>query len=188
MAFCPNCVYELPANALECSRCRAQFGEASAWKPIDEKPATAGASLRGAKIVSWFALVTGVLTVAAAAVMPLVSGQSLPVVAVAVLVGLGLATAAAGYFGLKNHPWAFWVLFGVSLVQVAEYFSETFSVSFIGPFSIKMGFVWLSPPSRLNINVLALTVAVLALITARRLTAASTRTRDEAPRAGNAGR
>ena len=188
MAFCPNCDYEVLAEAPECGRCHAQFGQGSAWKPVDKTSAPISTLPRGVKVLGWFALITGVLTVATPAVMPLLSGQTLPFVTATVFAVLGVATAAAGYFGLRGKAWGFWVLFGVSLLQVAEYFAETFFVSFIGPLSFKVGWGWHSPPSRVNINVLALAVCVFAFITARRLTAASTQTRDEAPRAGNAGR
>ena len=184
MAFCPNCEYEIVADATECSRCKAQFGEGSAWKPVDKRRAPFATSSRAPRILSWFALVTGVLTAITPAMTLVVPVPPLSLFSVAFLIALGAATASAGYFGLKGQPWAFWVLLGVSLIQIVEYRSESFFISFIGPIAVRVGSVRYSSltPTEFNINVLAVAVGLFALIVARRLTASSTRTRDEAAR------
>jgi hypothetical protein len=109
------------------------------------------------------------LTIATPVLLPIVASQSLPLGATLWFVVVGIASTVAGVSGLRAKPWAYWLLFATFLVQCAEYFSQGFPFSFIGPLSLKFGWVWVSPPSRFNLNVLAIVVCVLSARIALRL-------------------
>jgi hypothetical protein len=121
------------------------------------------------KKLSWFALIYGVLTIVTAIALPMF-GQMLPPVGVAVWLLLGVGSMLAGYVALTAKVWGFWLLFLVFLVQLAEYHSQTFFFSFIGPFSVKFGWGWNDPPSSININLLAFVICSLAFHCAISLT------------------
>jgi len=127
-----------------------------------------------AKVLGWYSVVNSVLTVVAVSALPRISGQPISMFAFVLIGTLGLATLVGGYFGLKGNAWAFWLLFAVFLVQSIEYFSETFFFSFIGPLAIKVGWGWYSPPSRLNVNLLAVATCAMSFIAARGLTPGGT--------------
>jgi hypothetical protein len=38
MAYCPNCGVPVSPEALACTRCGADFGDHSAWRPSEQKP------------------------------------------------------------------------------------------------------------------------------------------------------
>ena len=126
------------------------------------------------RIVAWVCVVNGVLTLLALVVPYFVKGQLPPVPAIAIWSALGIASLIGGYFALKAKPWAFWLLAVMFVVQVAEYWSPEFFFSFIGPVAIKVGWGWYSPPSRINVNLLAIVGAILAFVCARGLTTRST--------------
>lgn len=124
---------------------------------------------KSSKALAWFGIVTGALTVATPILLPMLTAHSLRTPGMAIFFALGIGSLVAGFYGLKAQPWAFWLLFATFLVQCFEYFSEGFFVSFIGPFSLKIGWGWHSPPRHFNLNVLAIAVCVLAMRTAKQL-------------------
>jgi hypothetical protein len=115
-----------------------------------------------AKLLAWFAIANGLFTVATPVFLLYLSRQTLPQAAIVLFMQLGGTSLVAGYYGQRGKPWAFWLLFATFFVQVAEYFSETFFFSFIGPLSLKIGWGWHSPSSHFNVNVLAIAVCILA--------------------------
>ena len=125
---------------------------------------------RSGKILAWFALISGVTTIVTPVLVRLLSSAWWPPFSIALCLALGIGSATGGYFGLKGKAWAFWLLFGVFLVQIAEYASQTFYISFIGPVALKFGWGWYSPPSHFNLNVLAILVCIFAAYVARGLT------------------
>ncbi|MFK7087273.1 hypothetical protein AAFM71_00545 [Chromobacterium violaceum] len=117
---------------------------------------------KSAKALAWFGIVNGALTVVTPVLLSIFGTQSVPAAAFVLLIPLGIASIIAGLHGLKTKSWAFWLLFLTFFVQTAEYFSESFFFSFIGPLSIKFGWGWNSPPSHFNLNILAIVVCVFA--------------------------
>ncbi len=128
---------------------------------------------KSAKLLAWFAIVNGALTGATPFLLPLLADQSLPVGAIALFLILGISSFVAGFYGSRARPWAFWLLFAVFLVQACEYLSEGFSFSFVGPLSLRLGWGWHSPPSRFNLNILAVAICYFAALVAARLGAAA---------------
>lgn len=137
--------------------------------------------IRSEKILAWFAIANGVLT-AANPILILAFGLGSPnlVGAIFCLV-LGAFSTIAGIQCLTAKPWAYWLLFGTFAIQVAEYFSQSFSISLIEPLSFKFGFQWFEPPSRINFNVLALLVCFYSARAAQRLTSRSSGSPQAAP-------
>lgn len=132
---------------------------------------------RSGKFLAWFSLINGLLTIATPLLLNFVFKQPLPLFAAISFVVLGVIGVVAGYYSLGAKTWAFWLLFILFLIQIAEYFSSSFFFSFIGPLSLKFGWGSVSPPSRTNINLLALVICVLAYKNARSLTHPSSGTR-----------
>ncbi|MGN6235437.1 hypothetical protein [Dyella sp.] len=126
-----------------------------------------------AKFVAWLSLFVGALTLLTPALIYGLRHQLLPTPALLICLVLGMGGMLGGYFGLKGKPLAFWLLTLVYLVQVVEYLSPTVSVSFMGPLAIKFGWGWYSPPSQININLLAISFTVLSFACVRRLTSRS---------------
>ena len=126
------------------------------------------------KWLAWFALVSGALTILTATVLPAIFGPPLAPIAVSVFFLFGLGGLIAGYFGLAGRPWAFWLLFATYLIQLADYRSESFFFSFIGPVNLTFGWGWNDPPSHFRINILAVVVCLLASGSAVGLTSRST--------------
>lgn len=122
------------------------------------------------KWLAWFALVNGALTTLTPTVLSPIFGQVLPPIAVAVYFLLGLGSLVAGYWGLRARAWAFWLLFGTFLIQIAEYRSQSFFLSFIGPLNLKFGWGWNDPPRAFNLNILAIVICFLASASAVGLT------------------
>lgn len=121
------------------------------------------------RFLAWFAIAYGVIAITVPAWWSMLSSQPLPVATLAVYVLLGLASLVAGIFGLRGNRWAFILLFVTFLVQGAEYVSQTFAISLIGPLSLKLGLILKSPPGWFNVNVLAIVVCVLALRSAKHM-------------------
>ena len=59
------------------------------------------------KVVAWFALVTGALTLAWWIMLFFVPHQPISRFAIANVLMLGSLSVVGGYFGLKAKPWAF---------------------------------------------------------------------------------
>jgi hypothetical protein len=127
-----------------------------------------------AKVVAWFAIAYGVLTLLAVFVGPWVIARSFSVSTYVIWTVIGLACLVGGWFGLKDREWALVLVAYAFLVQIVEYSSQSFSFSFIGPISAKFGWIWWSPPMYLKVNVLAVVVTVIAFVAARGLTRRST--------------
>jgi len=125
---------------------------------------------RSGKVLAWFSLINGFLTLATPILLNFVFKQPLPLFVAVTFVALGVVGVIAGYYGLGAKVWAFWLLFSLFLIQIAEHFSPNFFFSFIGPLSLKFGWGSVSPPSRTNINLLALVICIFAYINARSLT------------------
>jgi len=136
---------------------------------------------RSGKLLAWFSLINGFLTIATPILLYFVFKQPLPPFVAITFTVLGIVGVIAGYYGLRANVWAFWLLFLLFLIQIAEHFSPGFFFSFIGPLSLKFGWGSVSPPSRTNINVLALVVCIFAYINARSLTHHSSGTPNGAP-------
>ena len=115
------------------------------------------------KLLAWFAIINGVLAITAPAWWPLLTPQAMPITGVWIYILTGLMSLMSGIFGLQAKRWAFLLLFLTFLIQCADYYSENFFVSFIGPLSLKVGLILKSPPGWFNVNVLAIVVCVLAL-------------------------
>lgn len=126
-----------------------------------------------AKFVAWLSLFVGALTLITPALIYGLRHQLVPTPALVICLVLGIGGLLGGLFGLKRKAWAFWLLALVYLVQVAEYLSPTVSISFIGPLAIKFGWGWYSPPSQVNLNLLAIALTVLSFACVRRLTSCS---------------
>ena len=122
-----------------------------------------------ARALGWFAIGNGALTAATPILFAVFASQELPANATVWFLLLGVASTVAGVSGLRAKPWGYWLLFAAFLVQCAEYFSQGFFISFIGPLSLKAGWGWVSPPSRFNLNILAIVVCVLSARAALRL-------------------
>jgi hypothetical protein len=124
---------------------------------------------RSTKYLAWFAIINGIINITTPLVIPLFTSQSLPLLSNGILILLGVASSVAGFYGLKGKSWAFWLLFGTFLIQCVEYFSQHFYFSFIGAVELKIGWGWHSPPSHINLNILAIVVCILSVRTATRL-------------------
>ncbi|MBS0383082.1 MAG: hypothetical protein JSR56_11695 [Proteobacteria bacterium] len=124
---------------------------------------------RLAKIVGWLAVAHGLLTLGILVIVSFVQhGFSSSSAVIGCLVGvIGIV---AGAYSLKGRPWAFWLLFGLYLVQVADYWTPGFYISFMGPAVVNFGWNLSSPPRHFDLNLLAITVCILAVICARGLT------------------
>ena len=125
------------------------------------------------KFVAWLSLVVGALTLLTPALIYGLSHRLVPIPALAICSVLGIGGLLGGYFGLRAKPWAFWLLTFLYFIQVAEYFSSTIVLTFMGPLAIKFGWGWYSPPSRFNINLLAIAFTALSFVCALRLTSHS---------------
>lgn len=123
---------------------------------------------RTSKILAWFAIAFGAMSITAPLWFP-PAGRPLPVAVDVVYLAMGLASLAAGIYGLKGRRWAFLLLFFTFLIQCVEYYSQSFSISFIGPISLKLGLILKSPARWLNFNVVAIIVCALALHSVFRL-------------------
>jgi hypothetical protein len=126
-----------------------------------------------AKVVAWFAIAYGILTLLAVFVGPLVIDRSVSLLTSGEWTVIGVLSIIGGWFGLKGREWALVLVAYVFVIQIAEYSSPSFAVSFIGPISMKFGWVWYSPPVYFKVNVLAITVCVLSFVAARGLTSRS---------------
>jgi len=126
----------------------------------------ASAQPKSATILAWFAIVNGVLTLATPLFATLF-GQHVPLQVIVIILVLGFLSGLCGFYGRRANTWAFWLLFVLFLLQSAEYFSQTFSFSFVGPLNFKFGWGWYNPPSRFNINLLAIVVCIWAAYAAR---------------------
>lgn len=115
------------------------------------------------KLVAQFAILNGVLTVIAATLLPLVFKTSLPGILIVIWLLLGSGSLFAGCFGLAANAWGYWLLFIVFLIQIAEYYSQTFFFGLIGPLSIKFGWNWLEPPHTINVNLLAIVICCVSI-------------------------
>jgi hypothetical protein len=125
------------------------------------------------KFTAWLSLVVGALTLLTPALIYGLRHQLIPIPALAICSALGIGGLLGGYYGLKAKSWAFWLLTFLYFIQVAEYFSSTAFITFMGPLAIKIGWGWYSPPSRFNINLLALVLTVLSFVCALGLTSRS---------------
>lgn len=125
------------------------------------------------KKLAWFALLYGALTFIAPALLPLAFGQMLSPFPVVIYLSIGAGSMIGGYFGLAAKPWAYWLLFSVFLVQLVQYYSQSFVFNLAGPIAVKLGWGWNDPPSSVNINLLAFVVCVLAFYSAVTLTGRS---------------
>jgi len=116
-----------------------------------------------ARVLTWFALVTGALTILTVVVAPRISGQPLDSEGTAIWVVLGATSLISGYLGLRRKRAAFWLLFWVFLVQAIEFFSPIFRFSFMGPLSFRVGWGWNSSAIQVTVNLLAVLVCWLSL-------------------------
>jgi hypothetical protein len=121
------------------------------------------------KLIAWFALVTGVLTVVSPVTSPHFLGVSLSTVQSSYYVALGTVSAFLGMCCVKGFPRAFYVLWYVFAIQLCDYSSEAYTFSFIGPFAIKIGFGNNDPPTLTNFNLVAIVGCFMALYNARYL-------------------
>lgn len=124
---------------------------------------------RSGRLLAWFSLVNGLITLATPFLLSVLFKQPVPLFVFFSCAVLSLVSLTAGYYGLQANAWAFWLLFVLFLIQGAEYFSPSFFISFIGPVSLKFGWGSMVPPSRTNINLLALVVCYFAYQNARHL-------------------
>ena len=127
------------------------------------------------KVLAWYSIITGILTIAAPFLAPIFMGVTLSQFYFYYFIGLGIFTVATGVWCLQPTPAPFYVLLFLFLIQTIEFGSEGFSFSFIGPFSIKFGWGYNDPPSVFNINILAVIGCFVSLFNARHLTIHSTR-------------
>jgi len=98
------------------------------------------------------------------------------------LLAFGAATSLLAFFGLRGKQWAFWALLIMFLPQCFEYVSDQFSYSLIGPWSFAVGWGWISPPRRVNINILAIVICFFAAGTALSLRERKVEERESASR------
>lgn len=110
MPYCPNCASELEANAPSCPKCKAAFGEGSAWKPLAAppplqgraagEPTSLGEQLLRALPVVWVRVVLGAVIVPAivVAVPVLLAGWAIS----ALLIALAAAVVGALIWGLTG--------------------------------------------------------------------------------------
>jgi len=125
-----------------------------------------------AKVIAWLALLHGVATLLIIATVYL-KGQKLPTAALVIWSTLGTVGLVAGIWSIKAERWAFWVLFLIYLIQIADYWTPNLFISFMGPISVKFGWGWYSPPSHVNLNLLAIAGCIFTLVCARGLTTRS---------------
>lgn len=119
-----------------------------------------------AKVVAWFSLVYGALTLLAPLLIYALRHQLIPLTILTIWLVLGLGSLLGGYHGLKSKPWAFMGLTLLYFIQSADYFSPTAFVNFMGPIAFKIGWGWYSPPIRISINLLAIAFTVLSFVSA----------------------
>ena len=128
------------------------------------------ASSRLTRGIAWFAVVYGLLC--------LIS----PVVALATSIPIELATVVfylvsagvsftAGRFGLRDRPWAYWLLCLFFVLQLGEYESDAGTFSFIGPVSMRLSFTLSSPPATITLNLLAVLLVAATCIVALKMRA-----------------
>ena len=61
MAYCPNCAFELPANAERCGQCNVMFTDAEGWKPLARPPESEKSTSLAPHPSTWLAGLLGVL-------------------------------------------------------------------------------------------------------------------------------
>jgi hypothetical protein len=115
-------------------------------------------------------MLNGLLAVATAFILPFLLSSPLPKFMILFYALHGVVSALLGYFAREGKVIAFWGIYGLALIQTFEYRADTFSVSFIGPLSIKFGWGWFNPSSWFNVNVLAIAISAWAYNVAVRVT------------------
>lgn len=123
---------------------------------------------RSAQALAWFSIIFGVLSIGTVG-WGLARGQPSVVEAV-VLLAFGAVGLIAGAFALEQKRWAYWSIFFMFAIQLVEWATPKFFFSFIGPFSLKIGWGWESPPERFNVNLVAIAACALSFRHALRLT------------------
>ena len=132
------------------------------------------------RLIAVLAILQGLFFATGPFLLPLLAGAPQLVLSVmGIVVLLGILTTLGGVIALLGKPWAFWLITAMFMLQSVEYLSESFSVTFFGPFSIKFGFGWEKPPSMLNFNLVAIAIWVAAARAASRLARARRRAENE---------
>jgi hypothetical protein len=115
-------------------------------------------SSRLSRGIAWFALIHGLFCL----ISPLIAlATSVPIGAGAVmfyLVSAGVSFTA-GFFGLRDRSWAYWLLCLFFVVQLGEYESAARMFSLIGPVSMRLSWTLSSPPATITLNLFALLLA-----------------------------
>lgn len=86
---------------------------------------------------------------------------------------IGLASMAAGYFGLKSRPGAFFAMAVIFAPQIAVFVTPDFHYNLTGPVKLGLGFGW-HGHLFIYINFLAIAVCLLSTVNVFRLTTTAT--------------
>ena len=121
-----------------------------------------GESLRrGNRLIAWFGIAFGALTVATPALALLIELHWLHPLLTLFYVLLGAGTAFAGVLILRGCSTGLWLLFALFAIQCVEFFCDAFSYSLVGPISLRFGFGRSANPFWwLKFNALAIAVCV----------------------------
>jgi hypothetical protein len=123
-------------------------------------------SSRLSRGIAWFALIHGLFCL----ISPLIAlATSVPIGLGAVMFYLGSAGVSftAGFFGLRNRSWAYWLLCLFFVLQLGEYESADRMFSLIGPVAMRLSWTLSSPPATITLNLFAVLLAVAAGSVAR---------------------
>jgi hypothetical protein len=124
---------------------------------------------RGAKVISWFAMVNGTLCLASPFLLGFLAKVPVNLDAATIYFISAGVSITAGFFGLRRQQWAFWLLCLLFVLQVVEYKSEQTVFSLVGPVSLKVGLFWANPPAAINFNLFAMIMVGLAGTAALRI-------------------
>ena len=111
--------------------------------------------------VAWFALINGLFCLISPLVALATSGPIELATVVFYLVSAGVSFTA-GLFGLRDRPWAYWLLCLFFVLQLSEYESKVGTFSLIGPVSMRLSITLSTLPATITLNLLAVLLVVAA--------------------------
>jgi hypothetical protein len=116
---------------------------------------------KGARILAWFAIVYGALSVATPWAMAVITGTYPEIRATLIDTVFGFVCLVSGVFGLRRQQWAFWAPMLVFLSQVVEFGNGELVYALGGPLAIKHGWYWQDSSGFFAFNILAIVMVGL---------------------------
>lgn len=104
------------------------------------------------KLVAWFAIVWGVVTIFNPLINDFTAIEPFPYAYQVLSVIIGFTSIYAAIHIFQDKQWAFWLFCFLYLILSVEYFSSNFSFSLFVPVSFKYHLNWLEPTRVLRIN------------------------------------